>query len=375
MKKTLIVLSLAALLASCGGEKTSQTDTTNAVTLDFFQRYAKDSIMLEDIAQVEYITLDVSRAPLEKEQDPKWNAFCSISSSDIFLKAAQDVYHFNRQGKYLGKLTKKSGNYKNMKDLAVDTLAKEIIIYDNFDAKFHFYNYNLKHVRSVAAAEVENFRLFGADNKTAFCTTPIIVRETTGISHKLVSLTTGEVIKTYDVYGFARAATLGTSSDKTPEKTLFRNGDKIFMSDLTCADTIYAIHAQDSLIHPEFIKRINDDERQYLSKRTYLYLLFDTPRYAQFVRYRSWADQEFYLWDRKEQKVIYSSLYSKYNKSRGRRTWWNVATGVDNTIVRIDLGADLLKRNRLGHYSGPLRDFTDKVKNNSVVLTVMTFNQ
>lgn len=338
----------------------------------------KDSVRLQDVAAVQYLALDTRAAKGIESADPRRAAWCALTSEDIFIKSGQSIYHFGRYGKFINKLSRQGrqeGQYRNLRDAAVDSLTRELIVYDSFSGKFLFYDFDMKYLRSIPVGDVDKFVLF--DSQTAFCALYPAQRPKTGVSHRLISLKDGAIIKEFRLYRGRGPVAIGESSNKTSEKQLVKGRDRIYMSDLACPDTVYAVSLVDTLIRPAYIKNHEKDELYNLKNRTYLYLLFDTDRYAQFVRYRTpWSAQQFVLYDKADGTFSETSLYDRNTRRKVRRAWWTVPVGDPNTLVRIDLSEEMYKYYANKYLSGELASFVSNLTDrHKIMLNVLTFNR
>ncbi len=136
------LLGLGILLALVGCTKT-QTQSKNEIpVVDVTKSYPKKDIILQDIAEVDYI-------PLETHDDvliDNYYRLCTISPDSILVGNYREgsIFLFNGQGKVLQKFNRKgqSGSeYQEIWGIYYDKAAREIIVLDYpYQYRFQVYD-------------------------------------------------------------------------------------------------------------------------------------------------------------------------------------------------------------------------------------------
>ncbi len=156
------LLGLAVLLmVSC--TKTETQSKKGIPVVDVTKTYPKKEIVLQDIADVEYI-------PLETRDDALIDnnyQVCTISPDSLLIGNCVEgsIFLFNGQGKLLKKFKHKGQSgmeYKEIWGLYYDSPTQEIILLDNFmNYKFLIYDRNGNYKRTIPASK--KYLLMGDD--------------------------------------------------------------------------------------------------------------------------------------------------------------------------------------------------------------------
>ncbi|WMI92980.1 6-bladed beta-propeller [Bacteroides fragilis] len=150
MKKFPFYFLVLYLLASCQGTKQAETQALSVV--DMTKSYPEKEIVLQDIADVEYI-------PLETTDDFLFNGVAAIVSDKYIVTIghqSEDVCLFSREGKALTRIHRVGngpGEYKDIATIDVNWENGELYLKEMNRQKIHVYSLDGTFKRSLPYPE------------------------------------------------------------------------------------------------------------------------------------------------------------------------------------------------------------------------------
>ena len=135
MKALYYLLPLLAIaVVSCTGGKDSSDAVSQIVEIDIQKDYPKKKLLLDEIADIEYIPLETTDSVLLG--DPRLLDFAFSENSDKVVLADEKegrIFFFNKKGKFLHSFSHHGfGNneYLQLRAMSVDFANEEVFIYD-----------------------------------------------------------------------------------------------------------------------------------------------------------------------------------------------------------------------------------------------------
>lgn len=145
MKDSTILL-LSILMLSSGYTQTGQSqnlskEKNKIINVDLNKEYPKKDIVIQDIAEVEYIPLETHKDGLLKYSN------IDVITDELIITHDHDgnIFVFNRKGKFLNSFNRTGGaghEYSSLQNLCFDNKTKEIFV-DNFGIYRKIYVYTL----------------------------------------------------------------------------------------------------------------------------------------------------------------------------------------------------------------------------------------
>lgn len=148
MKTLVSSLILGFLLLSCSN---SETKNNELPVVDVTKSYPKKEIVLQDIADVEYISLETRDDVLISDS----KRLCIASPDSIFVGNYSEgsIYLFNEEGEFLNKFNHKGSSgqeYQKVWGIFYYKKNKEVIIMDSpFQYRFQVYNTSGDYIRTI----------------------------------------------------------------------------------------------------------------------------------------------------------------------------------------------------------------------------------
>ncbi len=283
MKKIIYIVVLVCLITGCKNQsrkdskasESSNKEDTSIKTLskpaglpviDLDKKYPLKKILLQDIAEVEYIPFETKPDVLLSGSAVSAGTFVSDSLIVVFNHSDGAIFVFNRQGKILHAFNHSGrgpGEYSRAGNIAVDIVRQEIYVRDywlnqrilvyaldgsfkrNLKLPYHywitsFFNYDKDHLLCYEGYGVE----LGTNEKT-YNKQP----------YALISKKDGKIIP----LDFTLDQRIGSSIRKDGAKglvvfaisPLLKNGNEFVISDYAC-DTIYTL--KDGRLTPFLLK-------------------------------------------------------------------------------------------------------------------------
>ncbi len=174
MKYNLFIISVL-LLISCGNQKNekttvNKTDVKKGIpTIDVTKTYPHKEIVLQDIADVEYIPLETTEECLIDRS--KSIVYSSKDTIIIHNTSKGDFMFFNGKGKFLSKFNRRgqSGReYIRAFNSIFDRERQELFVYENYKTRVRILVYdkngNYKRTLPVKSKQMGNFINFDKDN-------------------------------------------------------------------------------------------------------------------------------------------------------------------------------------------------------------------
>ncbi len=259
LQNTLVVLAVLLLIA-CGNEKKQR----EIPTIDLTKSYPKKEIILQDIADVEYVSLET--------RDDVLLGHCNIvpAGKDKILTYSMrsgDVIIFDTQGKFINKFNHKgkSGQeYLFIAKVLVDSEKDEILIVDGYKNKnIQVYTMQGEYKRTLKVEDLSvasNFEAFGTDKilcyqnpglKTVFAkgevelkhTSLVFLERATGKTDTIIELPT---TKGVDAFCFFNVNGRKAFIIQQPE-IFVRVPEGIIVNEIAC-DTIFALNTAKKLV-------------------------------------------------------------------------------------------------------------------------------
>jgi len=217
MKKEYFILLFVILITDCTfknkGISVSKTmhisnnypqEISNSATIDISNNYPKKEITLQNIAEIEYITLETTDVFLLSEN-------CRISFiSDKYIMIWEnkgDIFIFHRSGKIFSHFNHKglsNNEYLEISSIVFDETNEEVFVVDNFMAsKYRVLVFSItgKYKRTLNYSEKFNLRAYNFDE------TSLLVYDEKGLLdnsyHKkpymIMSKKDGSLVDTFDI--------------------------------------------------------------------------------------------------------------------------------------------------------------------------------
>ena len=265
--KYLIILILISFSCVSKGEKDKATKETVAVketeskdyntaslpTLDLLKSYPKKDIILQDIADVEYIPMETTNDVLFSSKN-LYKTF--IEGDTIVIARSEGVDFFNRKGKFLHSFDRHGGGaeeYKKLARIGVDFKSKEVYVYDyQLNSRIYVYTFNGDFKRLLKLSDksiwleylldYDTNYLFSEDTKNVDYEGRKINNKTPYIS---ISKKTGKVTPfPININKRLRNSySLGAAIWWTPTEPITKNASEILISDFSL-DTIYSLQKE-----------------------------------------------------------------------------------------------------------------------------------
>ena len=265
--KYLIILILISFSCVSKGEKDKATKETVAVketeskdyntaslpTLDLLKSYPKKDIILQDIADVEYIPMETTNDVLFSSKN-LYKTF--IEGDTIVIARSEGVDFFNRKGKFLHSFDRHGGGaeeYKTLTRIGVDFKSKEVYVYDHqFNSRIYVYTFNGDFKRLLKLSDksiwleylldYDTNYLFSEDTKNVDYEGRKINNKTPYIS---ISKKTGKVTPFPIVINkrLRNGYSLGAAIWWIPTEPITKNASEILISDFSL-DTIYSLQKE-----------------------------------------------------------------------------------------------------------------------------------
>ena len=241
------------------------SNSAESSVIDVLKKYPEKKIILQDIAEIEYIPLDTSN-------DVLLTGTHNITYlSDKYILAAiksfeqGDVFLFSRDGKVISRFNNKGNSgaeYINISSIAFDEKAEEIYIFDSFSGqKVYVYSKNGDYIRDFNFVDNVNFEIYNFDEQT------LLAYDKYGIAYDfyknkpywLISKKDGEILSELDItlpvryFNSTRIALThpdGTTSLHATGISLNNNrsdGSNLIIGDMS-SDTIYRLTSDKKLL-------------------------------------------------------------------------------------------------------------------------------
>ncbi len=316
--QNILVLLLALLLVGCGGEKKQ----TGLLTVDVTKTYPKKEIVLQDIANVEYI-------PLETRDDVLIDRIFTVgyASKDTIMIANRrqgDVFIFNGQGKFLHSFNHRgqgADEYINIFRFTYNVPTQEIFIYTSHRGKRGILVYSVegkfKRKFSIATDILAPLRNFDEKTLIGYETTKFYEKKQNTMPLFFISKETGlvDTIKSFkvpdrksdDIFKTENGVYNGIAFITS---NISKINDDFVVDDLF-ADTIYSFHKNKKL-QPILVKQPQIKE------------MGDTPT---IVNLQKVTDKYFF---------IYTEIY-KFQKPNDRKRDFLCVDRTNNEIVTYTL--------------------------------------
>ena len=270
MKSTLfpVLFLVAAVLVSCGGGR-SDAPGDGLVTIDVAADYPKEQIVLQDIADIEYIPLAISKDVLLKNSDDIFY----ISGRYIMVYGRGSIFVFNRDGSIRSHFTRAGrgpNEYMRLWDVVFDEGAEEFFVLDGFPPNPRLLVYSLDgtHKRTLPLPEKWLSKtLYSFDDKT------LLLYDEAGLTdgsfsetpYHLISKTDGSITGTLAIsmprrYSEMSIMELTDPSGKTSRQPVLlstgankRFGGKDFTLADISSDTVYR-YSRERVLSPVFVR-------------------------------------------------------------------------------------------------------------------------
>ena len=275
--KYLIILILISFSCVSKGEKDKATKETVAVketeskdyntaslpTLDLLKSYPKKDIILQDIADVEYIPMETTNDVLFSSKN-LYKTF--IEGDTIVIARSEGVDFFNRKGKFLHSFDRHGGGaeeYKTLTRIGVDFKSKEVYVYDHqFNSRIYVYTFNGDFKRLLKLSDKSIWLEYLLDYDTNYLfseDTKNVDYEGRKINNKMpyisISKKTGKVTSFPIVINkrLRNSYALGVLGIWwIPTEPITKNASEILISDFSL-DTIYSL--QKDILTPIIIRK------------------------------------------------------------------------------------------------------------------------
>lgn len=169
MKKiSLCIVAIACIFFSCT-KKPDKTYSAEGISslnekisegvpvIDFQKEYPQKEIVLQDLANVEYV-------PLETNKNTLLSSFISLTITDDYIITNDKlgtIHFFYRDGRLSHSFNHKgqSGNeYTCIITFCVDSLVQEVFVYDNINSKIQVYSYKGVYKRTIKTPQETLFQ-------------------------------------------------------------------------------------------------------------------------------------------------------------------------------------------------------------------------
>lgn len=189
--------------------------------------------------KVQILTLDDSIEKIGKVDD------LIVSGDILFILSNNSIYKFSDKGFFISKLSaigKGPGEYSGISNLKYDSNKRQIIVFDDLSDKLLYYDFNLKHVKTISHSLTDESFI---DGKYLFC----FFNNTTGLFNNAdkyynvgIYLLNGKIEKT--IFEIPKSDLWFTYSTKHCFYSGFQENYFIHPLD----NHIYSIHANEVLI-------------------------------------------------------------------------------------------------------------------------------
>ncbi len=373
-KITFVTLSLL-LLIGCGGEKMRK----GTPVVDVTKSYPTKEIVIQDIADVEYVPLETKDDVLIEGNRRN----CMISPDSLLVGNYREgsVFLFNGKGKVLSKFNHKGASdreYKEIWGIYYDNKAKEIIILDYmFKKQFQVYDINGKYKRTIpiskdynlAGNEIINFNteaLLCHKNIDHFKTQSDTAKNKIHQPFLLLSKKDGKELGRLPIKYAKRVTTSiiqkfeggGMSVRSTNLNSIIKQGDEIICSDAS-KDTVF-VYTKNQQLKPLVI-RTPEVAKMDESKLSFLQIIKVTPRYifGEIVDKRPKEKDPFprrtIVIDRKNHEIFNCDIKNNNFKNKLGDYWLKK----NNILYGVDFLKELSEK---GLLKGKLNSLVEKLK-------------
>lgn len=265
--KELIYFIVFCALISCNGKsrKMLSTSTGGIIEIDMYKEYPQKDIFIQDIADIEYISLESDSVILLSGFS--LDRICMSDSLIVVHNSESTIFVFNREGKNIyafNHLGRGGEEYVNIGKLAVDFVRQEIYINDNLQ-KICVYGLDgsFKRVLKLPSGYNKTFHLFNYDQESllgCFSSTDLLdnlVAEADKRPYQLVSKKDGSLVPlplTFQERILSSVLICEPNSVERatwPLTTIIKNGDEFLIADYG-TDTIY--RAEGTTLTPCILK-------------------------------------------------------------------------------------------------------------------------
>ncbi len=263
-----ILIFTVAFCISCGSGTRSGVTGDGLVTIDVAADYPKEEIVLQDIADVEYVPLAISKEVLLRPGDRV------LHLSDQFIIVVQsnesNVVIFNRQGEILTHFNRQGrgpNEYQWMGDIAFDEKAEEFFVF-NRRGNIIVYSIEGRHKRTLTLPGVKNIQMLDFDEHSLLVYDNSNLEsegEYSTVPYYLISKTDGSVSEVLDIEMPVRYPASATQYTTDVDGTVhagfvaiaFPNNRLGYGNDLTLADissdTVWH-YTRNRILTPAFVR-------------------------------------------------------------------------------------------------------------------------
>ena len=383
MKRVNVILAIILLMTGCGGNHKSGNESESFITVDVSTRYPQKEIILQDIMDVEYISLETNdeflcQGVVQDIGDEMILVINNIPDGDIFI--------FDRNGNGVRKINRKGQGgeeYIDISSVILDEENGEIFVNDyGFGHKIHVYDLFGKFKRSFKYREGISYdKVYNYDTDNLIChhtESSSSSSQTISIISKRDGSTTKEIIIPIDQV--KKATTI-----KLPQFMVglwhFYHSMRFYQNDwiLTehSADTLYR-YLPDGSMSP-FIVRVPSITS--MSPEVFLFPCVLTERYYFMQNFKKGNDEGYttteLVYDKQEktifESVVYNGDYS--NKSLISMSRYLMQAAIVNNDVAFwhKLEAfELVEAYEKGLLKGKLKEVASSLKeeDNPVIMIV-----
>jgi len=391
-----LLICLAILIVACNKKNMASASNINKdepTLIDLTKEYPKLSLSWQDIASVEYISLETKDDVLIDSYN---SIFITDSTIIICNNEDGDFFTFDRKGKFISKFNHKGGSgeeYLNIYNVTYDENSREISIYDVLKKQIIVYSPEGKFIRSFRDQKKGSLKTLNSFNKDLYlvCYTNYPINGEPELNHyRFISKTDGSIVDTIP----------SPVSKLVPERFWGDKGVLIFgftqpiiqvkdgfmLADIS-SDTIYNI-TSDRKLKPVYIRtpslsetsypivlnaHIKTDNYFFFGKTDYDY---QAPTYKGIQEKLDKVEEESYVLDIKNNKLYINDIHNadfRENNTIAQRFSFNEVS--KNQYVQQYKPHKLVKAFEEGKLSGQLKEIASGLKeDDNPVLMIVKFN-
>lgn len=310
-------------------------------------------VMLSEVADsISYVALETN-----KECVMSSPRVIKLTSDYIFLSDFNNLYKFNRRGKFIGKIGKKGsgpGEYKNIRTFTVDKANKLLFVVFHWKHEIAIYDFDGNYIRSVKFYQyTEDIEVF--DDKHIALSGTCSGSERTKYNLFLLNYHTWEIIMQYaDYYNITGMHSFKFSSLRKLDHHLYFNDtfcDTLFIVNSQAEQSPYCIFDMDELKIMEtssFPANVHSVQRIIPTKNN-IYFLWASPLVDNFLHSSIYNIETDEMCNITPSEDSYKGVVGFYNDFDGLLHLWPKFIGENGEMIsyyEIDILKELSEANK-----------------------------
>ena len=323
------------------------------------ESYEKKNLILQDIATVDYIKLETTPDCFLGEVD--FFNDVQLMDSCIFITSEFIVFRFDRNGKFLSKITRRGrgpNEYRSLKSVGIDHIKKEVLIYDYIGDKLLKYDYDGKFINSIDLKDVNRIGFLGGD--TLACYSENIRTEP---AYSLRSSVDGRILKSFSEIN----QKVTYINQPLYNIDIFRKNRGEFFFNTTLSDTIFSVNKYRRIPRYILLPPNNPDNFKKEGNTAMPHLICETDYFAALSIFKNNSEPshipKYYIID-KAQNAVYEGWIRNSDTGTSFRPYSSMQK--DNQFVALFDISQLKEIDDEGKLSGKIKelyDISDEIDN------------